>query len=198
MKCFRVRLGDAGVVVDAGLKFHVLDGMGYVPTGGLSMPYLRVAPGLHRGQRLGVVANASLVQSLSFRGLVLHRIPQRKPLRPIRKACDPSSGACYDIEGGAIVVLPSGAYNFEVGRQHVPFAPAGNSALTIVMRPGETIKAFNIVRTISEPMVPMYLHFDGETVTFESRQKFRPFRARARHVRSNRPVTKARRVACAA
>jgi len=191
-------MSDAGIVVDSGLKFHVLDGMGYVPTGGLSMPYLRVAPGLHRGERLGVVKEASLVQSLSFRGLVLQRIPQRKPLRPIRMPCDPSLGQCHDIEGGAIVVLPSGAYNFEVGRNHVPFTPAGNSALTIVMRPGETIKAFNIVRTISEPMVPMYLHFDGETVTFKPHPKWQPFRARARHVRTNRPVTKARRVSIAA
>lgn len=187
MKCFRVRLGESGIVVDAGLKFHVLDGMGYVPTGGLSMPYLRVASGLTRGQRLGVVADASLVQSLSFRGLVLQRIPQRKPLRPIRKPCDPSLGVCYDIEDGAVVVLPSGAYNFEVGRHHVPFTPASNQALTIVMRPGETIKAFNITRTISEKMVPMYLHFDGQTVTFKSRPTWRPFRARAGHVRGNRP-----------
>jgi hypothetical protein len=162
MKCFRVReIGE----VETGLKFQVLDQMGYVPTGGTALPYLRVDPALHKGERIGVIETASLVQSLSTRGLILTPVKAAVAVESESDSGEPQP-QCYDIEDGAIVVLPSGAYNFEVGRDHVPYGADSRSALTVVIGKGETIRAFRNVKSLSEPMVSACLHFDGEKVTF--------------------------------
>lgn len=154
MKAFRVR--DIGNV-EKGLAWRSMDGTAFVSVGGTARSYLTVSPALTRGAPEGTVETCDIV------------VPRPNELALIPLECCGSGCGGHDRRmTAALIVVPSGAYDFRVDpRRHLAVLPrAGNVALTVILDAGESIDAYPRVTRLTDEHKPVRLSFDGRDVTF--------------------------------
>jgi hypothetical protein len=166
MHFFRVKLAqDNAPVVEPFLEWMRLDGTSYISVGGSGLSYISVAPEFQADDRTGRLQVGDIRPS-SRGGIEL--VPQGTVGDGV---FIPSSTGADDR---AFVVLPSGAFDFQVDRDMLAASPRDRmQALSVVLQPGDVIKALPKVRTIREmdAMKPMYLHYHGAgSLTFSSEQ----------------------------
>jgi hypothetical protein len=143
MKFFRIKIGDNGPIVVPFLEWQRFDGTAYVAVGGTSVSYLSVSPLFEPTDRTGRVQVGSFQQRVTG-GLEL--IPQGEFRE--NGAFIPANDADDDR---AFIVVPSGAYDFEIPHDASPHVPRDRLACrVIVLNPGETIRAMPKVRTLRE------------------------------------------------
>ena len=158
MNFFRVKVGDNGPVVVPFLEWQRFDGTAYLPVGGLGISYLSVSPLFEPTDRTGRVQVGSF-QERATGGLEL--IP-RGEFRD-NGAFIPANNADDDR---AFVVLPSGAYDFDIPHGASPHNPRDRmAARVVVMNPGDTIRAMPKVRNLRDwdSAVPMELTYHGSS-----------------------------------
>jgi len=166
MHYFRIKIGqDNAPVVEPFLEWTRLDGTSYISVGGSSLSYISVAPEFQADERTGRLQVGD-IRPNSRGGIELF------PQGTFRNgAFIPSSTGADDR---AFVVLPSGAYDFDIGQGMLAVSPRDRmQALSVVLRPGDVIKALPKVRTIAEmdAMKPVYLQYHGSaTLTFSTEQ----------------------------
>jgi hypothetical protein len=151
MKCFRVR--DAQTVENF-LTVDVLDGVAYVPTGGLQKPYVR--------------ANEELRSAIGE----TRRISNASLLDGMRSSLILTPENAEDAHKALVVIPCSRAYHYTgLSRAMQPVSHTNdNLAITVVLEPGQSITAMPIVRTLAESaqMKPFAIGFDGENVFVRS------------------------------
>lgn len=156
MKAFTVR--DVGNV-ETGIRWRMMDGDALVPVGGLVRSYITVAPALlAEGMREGVVAECDI------------NVDGKDKLTIVPLAC--CGRGCGGHDRRALVVLPTGAFSFNLERRHMPVVPRySNVALAVVLNVGETVEGYPHVRTLgeAESARPVRLSYDGREVTFSIR-----------------------------
>lgn len=154
MKAYRVRgVGE----VEAGLAWKGMDGTAYVPVGGSNRSYVKVSPALATAsEREGHVFEVDFTAD-GMGGMEL---------------VAPSDVA--DRDGGreksALVVIPTGGFDFHIGVGQLAVNPrCGNACRVVVLQPGESIGAYPKVRTHAEALnaKPLTLRYDGKEVTFQ-------------------------------
>jgi len=161
MHFFRVKIGqDANTVVEPFLEWQRLDGTAYIPVGGLSMSYISVSPDFEPTDKTGRVMVGG-IQPNARGGLEL--VPQGvvRTTESGAKSFIPASEADDDR---AFVVVPSGAFDFDIRHGQSPVSPRDRlAALSVVLHKGESIKAMPKVRTLREwdDVKPMYLTYHG-------------------------------------
>ncbi len=154
MKAYRVR-GEGEVV--AGLNWKGMDGTAYIPVGGSNRPYVKVSPKLATAsEREGSVFEVDFKVD-GEGGMELVPTVDVADSDGVRQQC-------------ALVVIPTGGYDFHYGAHQLAVNPrCGNACRVVVLQPGEVIRAFPKVRTHAEAlkMQPLALSYDGEKVTFQ-------------------------------
>lgn len=154
MKAFRVR--DIGNV-ETGIGWKGMDGQAFVLVGGGNRPYVTVAPAL---------ATASEGEGRVFE--VDFKVVDGQGLELIAptQANDPDGSR----RGSALVVIPTGGYEFHYDLKQLAVNPrCGNACRVVVLAPGEEVRAFPKVRTFAEAQSAkmLVLRFDGREVTFQ-------------------------------
>lgn len=166
MQFFRIKVGqDNAPVIEPFLEWLRLDGTSYISVGGSGLSYISVAPEFQADDRTGRLQVGD-IRPNSRGGIELF------PQGIMRNGVFiPSSSGADDR---AFVVLPSGAYDFHVDRG-IHAVPRRDlmQALSVVLNPGDVIKALPKVRTIREmdAIKPMYLQYHGFCkLTFSAEQ----------------------------
>lgn len=166
MQFFRIKVGqDSNPIVEPFLEWMRLDGTSYISVGGSSMSYITVAPEFEANERTGRLQVGG-IRPNSRGGIELF------PQGSVRNgAFIPSNDGADDR---ALVVIPSGAYDFDIAHGMLAVSPRDRmQALSVVLKPGDVIKALPKVRTIREmdTMKPMFLHYHGSgNLTFSTEQ----------------------------
>lgn len=143
MKFFRIKVGDTGPVVVPYLEWQRFDGTAYVPVGGIGISYLSISPAFEPDERTGRVQVGSYKERVTG-GIEL--IPQG--VFRENGAFVPANQADDDR---AFVVLPSGAYDFDIPHDASPHSPRDRmAARVVVLNPGETIRAMPKVRNLRD------------------------------------------------
>ncbi len=154
MKAYRVR--DVGEVV-AGLSWKGMDGTAYVTVGGSNRSYVKISPKLATAsERDGSVFEVDFKVD-GEGGMELVAPPE-------------VADADGSRNGSALVVIPSGGFDFHYGFEQLAVNPRCSSACRIVvMKPGDEIRAFPKVRTHAEALNAkvLALRYDGREVTFQ-------------------------------
>jgi hypothetical protein len=154
MKAYRVRgVGE----VEACLYWKGMDGVAYVPVGGSNRSYVKVSPKLATNSQ-----SEGSVFEVDFKldgegGMELVSPPE---------VADPDGSR----ERSALVVIPTGGFEFHFGFQQLAVNPrCGNACRVVVLQPGEEIRAFPKVRTHAEAQNAklLALRYDGKEVTFQ-------------------------------
>jgi len=150
MKAFRVR-GDGEVV--RGLDWKGMDGVAYVPVGGTNRSYITVSPKLATSsEREGRVFEVDFtVDGAGGMELVA------------------PGDVAGNRHGNALVVIPTGAFDFHIEPNGYVVNPrCGNACRVVELSPGDEIRAFPKVRTLreAEESKPFLLRYDGREVTF--------------------------------
>ncbi len=159
MKFFRIKVGDTGPVVVPFLEWQRFDGTAYVSVGGSNISYLSVSPLFQPTERTGRVQIGSF-QERTTGGIEL--IPRGEFRdRDGEKVFIPANEAEDDR---AFVVVPSGAYDFEIPQGASPHNPRDRlAARVVVLNPGDTIRAMPKVRSLRDwdTARPMELTYHG-------------------------------------
>ncbi len=153
MKAYRVR--GVGEVV-AELSWKGMDGTAYVSVGGSSRSYVKVSPKLAK-----VSKGEGTVHEVDFTA----DGDGTMELVPVSKA-----KAAAERNGSALVVIPTGAFEFHFEPRQLAVNPrCGNACRVVVLQPGEEIRAFPKVRTHAEALSAkvLALRYDGREVTFQ-------------------------------
>lgn len=153
MKAFRVR-GDG--TVESGFNWKGMDGIAYVPVGGGSRSYASLSAKLATASE-----GEGRVYEVDFRHDAIGGIELVPPCDVEDK--DGVRSAC------ALVIIPTGGYDFGYKAEQLAVNPRCNAACRIVvLQPGEEIRAFPKVRNFSEANAAktLALRFDGKEVTF--------------------------------
>lgn len=156
MQFFRIKIGQDGApVIEPYLEWQRLDGISYIPVGGLGMSYLTVAPDFQATERTGRLTCGNIAPS------------HRGGIELVPQGMVRNGSFIPDSDGNddrAFVVVPSGAFDFDVARDMVPCTPRDRmQALSVVLKLGDVVKAMAKVRTIREmdKTVPLYLAYHG-------------------------------------
>lgn len=153
MKAFRVR--DIGHV-ESSIGWKSLDGTAFVSVGGSSRSYLTVAKELApEGVREGAISECDFDEGVRRSDL---------QLVPVGKG--------HGSRDSAIVVFPSGGFELRdaAHRSKAISALVEHTAATFVLAPGDELVFLPRARSLreSDAAKPVYLRFDGTSVTFES------------------------------
>lgn len=147
MKAFRVR--DIGQV-EPFISWVRMDGTAYVLTGGLSHPYITVSPELAPAHlKEGRIERAGFA------------VDDKVKLRLVEEE--------EDDRENALIIIPSGGFDFNLPQDNRILQPSNPNLATVIrLSPGESLRCFPRVRTLSESETarPLALHFDGNAVTF--------------------------------
>lgn len=153
MRAYRVR----GVgKVEAELSWKGMDGVAYVPVGGTNRSYVTVSPKLAK-----VSKGEGTLHEVDFKAAA----DGTMELVPVSKA-----KASIERNRGAIVVIPTGGFEFHFGPEQLAVNPrCGNACRVVVLQPGEEISAYPKVKTHAEALdaKPLALRYDGQQVTFQ-------------------------------
>ncbi len=154
MKAYRVR--DVGSV-EAALTWKGMDGTAYVPVGGSNRSYVKVSPTLATGsEREGSVFEVDFTVD-GEGGMELVSPPE-------------VADADGSRERSALVVIPTGGFDFHFEPRQLAVNPrCGNACRIVVLQPGDEIRAFPKVRTHREAQSAkmLSLRYDGREVTFQ-------------------------------
>jgi len=154
MKAYRVR-GDG--TVEAGFAWKGMDGVAYVAVGGTNRSYVSVSP------RLATASEGEgRVFDVDFK---LDAIGGIELVPPCEVADEDGSR-----EASALVVIPSGGYDFGYQPGQLAVNPrCGIACRVVVLKAGEEIRAFPKVRNFAEAQAAksVVLRYDGKEVTFQ-------------------------------
>ena len=153
MKAYRVRgVGE----VETQLSWKGMDGVAYVPVGGTNRSYVTVSPKLAK-----VKKGEGTVHEVDFKA----NADGSMELVPASKA-----KAQAERNRSALVVIPTGGFEFHFGPEQLAVKPrCENACRVVVLQPGEEIRAFPKVRTHAEALKAkmLALRYDGQEVTFQ-------------------------------
>jgi hypothetical protein len=153
MKAYRVRgVGE----VEAGLSWKGMDGVAYVPVGGSNRSYVKVSPKLAK---------------LSKGDGTVHEVDFKADTDGTMELVGVSKAkAAAERNRSAIVVIPTGGFEFHFGPEQLAVNPrCGSACRVVVLQPGEEISAYPKVRTHAEALNAkvLALRYDGQEVTFQ-------------------------------